>query len=78
MISGSNDKQTSADAYINGQYAGAMTWSLLSILKDNFKCSWNELIESMRSKLSKELMTQIPQLSSGNILNVNNSCVLTS
>lgn len=78
MISGSNDKQTSADAYINGQYAGAMTWSLLSSLKDNFKCSWNELIESMRSKLSKELMTQIPQLSSGNILNVKNNCVLTA
>ena len=78
MISGCTDNQTSADAYINKTYQGAMTWSFLSQLKKTPKPSWKNLITGMRSLLSStNLYTQIPQISSGMNLNINNTCVLT-
>ena len=70
MISGCLDKQTSADAYINKQSQGAMTWSFLESLKTNPNITWKELIQSMRTLLSSSQYDQIPQLSSGKVLNL--------
>ena len=70
MISGCLDKQTSADAYINKQSQGAMTWSFLESLKTNPNITWKELIQSMRTLLSTSQYDQIPQLSSGKVLNL--------
>lgn len=51
-ISGCRDDQTSADAYINSSYSGAMTWSFLKALNDaNYKISLVELVNKMRSLL---------------------------
>lgn len=70
FISGCMDEQTSADAYINGQSSGAMTWALLDVLCDIKKSgkhasewSWKELIQMMRFALRKARYDQIPQLS---------------
>lgn len=70
LISGSTDSQTSADATINGRPNGAMTWSLLESLKNNPNITWRQLILNMRSLLSKEFYTQIPQLSSGTFIDI--------
>lgn len=67
MISGSTDKQTSIDAFINNKPNGAMTWSLLEAIKQKPNSSWRELIKSMRDNLKQKGFDQIPQLSSGNI-----------
>lgn len=70
MISGCNDCQTSADAYINGKSNGAMTWSLLEALKQKQNCSWRELIKEMRDLLKTNGYEQIPQFSTGNFENI--------
>ncbi len=80
MISGSTDIQTSADVLMNIDisgnriYEGAMTWSFIYTLQKTQKPSWYELITNMRSCLidSKKGYTQIPQLSAGNPLNMEN------
>ena len=76
MISGCLDKQTSADAYINNKSQGAMTWSFLESLNTNPTMTWKELTQSMRSLLSKSQFQQIPQLSSGKILNLDSKILL--
>ena len=70
MISGCLDKQTSADAYINNKSQGAMTWSFLESLNTNPNMTWKELTQSMRALLSKSQYEQVPQLSSGKVLNM--------
>ena len=70
MISGCLDKQTSADAYINNKSQGAMTWSFLESLNTNPNMTWKELTQSMRALLSNSQFEQIPQLSSGKLLNL--------
>jgi hypothetical protein len=70
MISGCTDQQTSADAFINKTAQGAMTWSFIESVKNNPKLTWRELIKSMRNLLKKSNYEQIPQLSTGQIFNI--------
>lgn len=70
MISGCTDYQTSADAVINNQANGAMTWSLLESLKQKPVCSWRELVKNMRNLLKSSKYDQIPQFSSGTLQNI--------
>ena len=70
MLSGCMDNQTSADAYINSKYQGAMTWSFLDTVNKNPKITWIELITTMRSSLKTSTYQQIPQLSSGKKLDL--------
>jgi hypothetical protein len=35
LISGCKDEQTSADAFINNSYSGALTWAFNKVLQDN-------------------------------------------
>jgi len=72
MISGCNDYQTSADAFINNKSNGAMTWSLLKSLSQNSNCTWRELIKNMRNLLKDSQYDQIPQFSSGKFENIDN------
>lgn len=61
-ISGCKDNQTSADAYINKSYEGAMTWSFLKVLQEsNYNISLLDLIKQMRSALASNF-SQIPLL----------------
>ena len=70
MISGCRDNQTSADAYINLKYQGAMTWAFLDTVNKNPNLSWKDLITTMRSSLKTSKYEQIPQLSSGKKLDL--------
>ena len=68
MISGCTDNQTSADANINSKYQGAMTWSMLQSLQPNI--SWSNLLKNMRGALKGAGFTQLPQMSSGGIVDI--------
>ena len=70
MISGCKDNQTSADAYINSKYQGAMTWAFLDTVNKNPNLSWKDLITNMRTSLKTSKYEQIPQLSSGKKLDL--------
>jgi hypothetical protein len=74
MISGCNDNQTSADAYINAKYQGAMTWAFLSTLSASpakQPLSWRSLLTQMRDKLKTSKYEQLPQLSTGCFMDIN-------
>ncbi len=65
MISGCTDLQTSSDAYINGEYKGAMTFSLTSVLEQcNFSITWKDLLNKMHLVLVQKNFSQKPELSS--------------
>ena len=83
MISGSEDKQTSADVGNVGSFSlpdpagkagGACTSSLLKVLNENQgrSMSWIDLLQRMRSVLKHKGFDQVPQLSSSRMLDVSN------
>ncbi len=64
MLSGCKDFQTSSDAYLNGEFKGAMTFALTSVLEHyNYKISWKDLLHKMHQLLEEKHFTQKPQLS---------------
>lgn len=67
MFSGCRDTQTSADAYIDGDYSGALTWAFVKTLeygKEYFQdMNWKDLLFKTRFKLKKGKYSQVPQLS---------------
>jgi hypothetical protein len=67
-ISGCNDGQTSADAYIANKYQGAMTYSFFKTLDlYNYNISCKHLVKQMVRYLSGNKYTQIPTISLTNI-----------
>ena len=75
MISGCRDDQTSADAYVNyfnsNINSGAMTYSFLQTIQQlGVNISLKTLIENMRQILKDNGFSQIPQISSGNQLDI--------
>ena len=74
LISGCFDSQTSADAYIDNKFQGALTWCLLKTLNENNNLTWKDLLINMRTLL-KPKYSQIPQLSSGKLIDINGAIV---
>ena len=68
MISGCTDQQTSADAFINKKWAGAMTTSFLQSVQTSSSVS--SLVQKMQKYLVDNQFTQIPQLSSGKNIDI--------
>lgn len=72
MISGCRDEQTSADAYINNAFAGALTYAVFSILRANQATirsySWSALLRDVRQFMRVNRYTQIPQLMTGQLI----------
>lgn len=81
MISGSEDKQTSADVHNVGTFdlpktagraGGACTSTLLKVLNENRgPMSWLDLLHKMRGVLMEKGFDQIPQLSASRLLDAN-------
>lgn len=73
MISGCHDEQTSADAYINNKYNGAITSAFLNCYnsKSQKNLTWKNLLLGMRKYLKKNNFSQISQLSSGKPIDIN-------
>ena len=76
MISGCKDTQTSADAYIKRKFQGAMTASFLSAYDD--KITYKNLINEMRKYLKRGNYSQVPQLSSSFVLEIEGNTILDS
>ena len=77
MISGCKDNQTSADTYVNfngkNDFSGAMTFAFLETINTlGIKITYKTLLENMRSILLKNNYSQIPQCSSGTLMDINN------
>lgn len=75
LISGCFDAQTSADAYIDNKFQGALTWSLLKTINENTNLTWKDLLINMRTLLNSRY-SQIPQLSSGKLIDINSPLLL--
>lgn len=74
FISGCKDNQTSADAYINGKYQGAMTFCFLKTI-ERFKLqkkdiSYHSLIESINNYIKAGKFSQIPLIAFGKQENI--------
>ena len=74
MISGCSDQQTSADASISGRFNGAMTWSFLECATPDI--CWRDLLKNMRKALKASSFSQLPQMSSGSIVNIDHKVFL--
>lgn len=75
MISGCSDVQTSADAFIDGEFRGALTWAFLETINSKPDLSWIELLTKMRELLKNNGYSQIPQLSSGKLIDINKKVI---
>ena len=63
LVSGCRDTQTSADAYIDGSYNGALTYYLAAALRaEKGKVTYRELHEQTLKGLARGGYSQVPQL----------------
>ena len=63
-ISGCRDNQTSADAYINGEFQGALTFAFIKTMEDfNYNFTSKQIIERLKNYLNNNNYPQIPTLS---------------
>jgi len=76
LISGCRDDQTSADAYIDQQSQGAMTYAFLDTLSKDKNITWRQLIQNMHKTLVTGRYKQIPKLSSGKFINIDTKFML--
>jgi metacaspase-1 len=67
LISGCRDDQTSADAFIDGKWQGAMTASLIKAIKNNPYRDWTAIHADVISILNENSYTQRPQLNGDDI-----------
>jgi len=63
LITGCEENQTSADAWIGGRYHGALTFTLVEVLKStNFNMTYTDLITKLNMRMDKYEFDQNPQL----------------
>ncbi|KAJ3303093.1 Ca(2+)-dependent cysteine protease [Kappamyces sp. JEL0829] len=70
MFSGCKDRQTSADAVMEGRATGAMTYALIKALRQYPSISYGQLLIVIRNILQQEF-SQVPQLSTCRFLDMN-------
>lgn len=69
--SGCMDSQTSADAYMNGAYAGALTKAFLEILRDPKQdMTYQVVMTRLTDLLAQRKFEQKPQLTSGKLIKI--------
>ena len=78
-ISGCQDTQTSADAYMDGQSTGALTYILLTCLRNNSQIiyKWKHLLKDICCGEKVCRFTQQTAITSGNPLNLEDSVFIT-
>lgn len=70
MISGCMDSQTSMEALIENKVQGALTGVFIDSVNKTPNCSWRELLRTMRDSLKNNEFTQIPQMSTSSIYDI--------
>jgi hypothetical protein len=69
LISGCQAQQTSADAFINGRYNGAATYSLITSLKAaNYDLDYKTLVDQMNNFMLRNGYSQRPELNGSSTL----------
>ena len=70
LLSGSLDKQYSADAWIAGKAQGAMTWGFLKVMRKHHrkKVTHKRLLAELQILLNKKGYDQVPHLCGGNFI----------
>lgn len=63
LLSGCEDRQTSADAYISRTYQGAMTYSFIAALAKDKNTTWKNVYTELMKIIKVGGFTQNPQLS---------------
>ncbi|OUM65245.1 hypothetical protein PIROE2DRAFT_41838 [Piromyces sp. E2] len=71
QFSGCRDNQTSADAKINNEATGAMSYAMVTLLSQNRDYTYTELLTSIRQIMKEKKFSQIPQLSTSHPMNMN-------
>jgi len=63
LISGCQENQTSADAWIGGRYQGALTYTLVKMLqKNDYKMKFRSVVKAVNKELHRRGFDQNPQL----------------
>lgn len=63
LLAGCQDNQTSADAWINNRYQGAMTYALaFTLSKHNYNITYSQLMTEVNDYMDKFKFIQNPQL----------------
>ena len=63
LLSGCKEDQTSADAWIDNRYQGAMTYALNAVLlKNNYNVTYQQLIKEVNEYMARFKFSQAPQL----------------
>jgi metacaspase-1 len=70
-LSGCRDDQVSMDAYLKGNFNGAMTFNFIEMLKENDKITWKSGVEGIRNKLKAGNFNQVPQITCGKQMDLN-------
>ena len=63
LVSGCLDEQTSAEAFINNKYQGALTYAFIKVFETSN--NYQSLLTNIRAVLKADGYSQLPQLSSG-------------
>jgi len=79
LLSGCKDDQTSADAFINRKYQGALTWAFFATLEkhDYAPIPLKDLLFEIQTLLKTNKYEQVPQLSSGLFIDLQQNFCLT-
>jgi len=70
LISGCRDNEYSVETVFNSKVNGAMTWAFTETIKRNKDITWRQLLENMRNLLKDKRFTQIPQISSDSLMDL--------
>jgi len=76
QFSGCKDNQTSADAKINNEATGAMSYALITVLSQNQNISYSQLLTQIRQVMKQKNFSQIPQLSTSHPMNMNETFIM--
>lgn len=74
-VSGCRDDQLSMDAYLEGDFNGALTFHFIELLNQHTSLSWKTFMQQLRKKLKKDNFTQIPQITCGTKMDLNSVSV---
>lgn len=70
LLSGCRDEQYSYESSVNNKVQGAMSLAFNEITKNNPNITWRELLKNMRQRIKIAGFNQIPQLSSGRVMDL--------
>jgi hypothetical protein len=70
LLSGCRDDQYSYETVLGNNVQGAMTWAFNELTKNNDNITWRTLLKSMRNSIKASRFNQIPQLSSGLVIDL--------